>query len=384
MAAVHRPDDATAAVAVVVVVAGEADAERVLAGLVVIPLAVADDLELGAVAVDSQSIGELVGPHVPATLVDDIEVLLSLGMVVLHRAAAVAMAEVQLAVEAQEHAVHAVVRVYPAEAGQERITLVGLVVAVGVFKHEEVGTIAHKDLATGVLAGLVVVLLDGDAHRHGEDAIGEHRDLVGLAVTVGVLEDLDPVGLVDAVEFAVAAAGQAIIKTLGNPDAAAGIDVDIGGVAEHRLCGPQGRLEPIGRLELPGGFLGADLRGRGGGPKQEPDQPQNQAEPDGGRPVGCLAMPHRGKLLVGAAGSPVRRAPTRDDAEAATTQVIWLQGRWPAVDRPLCPGGGHASRAEDTANSSGPASTPSSPPRFQGRPSARGGTVVRSAVPPGR
>ena len=77
VAAVHRPDHAAAAVAVVVVVAGEDVAERVQAGLVVVPLPVADDLELGAVAVDPQGVGELVGPDVPAALVDDVEVLLA-------------------------------------------------------------------------------------------------------------------------------------------------------------------------------------------------------------------------------------------------------------------------------------------------------------------
>ena len=111
VAAVHRPDHPAAAVAVVVVVAGEDVAERVQAGLVVVPLAVADDLELGAVAVDPQGVGKLVGRDVPAALVDHVEVLLPLGVVLLDRAAAVAVGEVELAVEAQDHAVHAVVGV---------------------------------------------------------------------------------------------------------------------------------------------------------------------------------------------------------------------------------------------------------------------------------
>ena len=125
-----------------------------------------------------------------------------LGVVLLDRAAAVAVGEVELAVEAEDHAVDAVVGVDPAEAGQERIALVGLVVAVGVLEHEQVGAVADEDAAALVLAVLAVLLLDGDAHRDGEDLVGEDGHLVGLAVAVGVLEDLDPVGLLDPREAA--------------------------------------------------------------------------------------------------------------------------------------------------------------------------------------
>ena len=78
------------------------------------------------------------------------------------------------------------------------IALVGLVVAVGVFEHEQVGAVADVDLAALVLAVLAVTLFDGDTHRHREDAVGEDGHFVGLAVAVGVFEDLDLVGVVDA------------------------------------------------------------------------------------------------------------------------------------------------------------------------------------------
>ena len=206
MAAVHRPDHPAAAVAVVVVVAREDVAERVHAGLVIVALAVADDLELRAVAVDPQRVGQLIARDMPAALVDHVEVLRPLGVILLDRAAAVAVAEVELAVEPQHHAVHAVVGVDAAEPGQEGIALVGLVVAVGVFEHEQVGAVADEDAASLVLAGLVVMFLDGDAHGHGEDPVGEDGRLVGLAVAVGVFEDLDLVGILDAMKPPVAAA----------------------------------------------------------------------------------------------------------------------------------------------------------------------------------
>ena len=122
---------------------------------------------------------------------------------------------------------HAVIGVDPAEAGQQRVALVGLVVAVGVLEDEQVGAVADEDAAAAVLAVLAVALLDGDAHRDGEDLVGEDGDLVGLAVAVGVLEDLDLVGLLDAVEPLVAAAGEAVVEPLGDPDPAAGVDVDV-------------------------------------------------------------------------------------------------------------------------------------------------------------
>ena len=61
MTAVHRPDHAAAAVAIVIVVTCEDVAKRVQAGLVVVSLAVADDLELGPVTVGAHRVGKLVG-----------------------------------------------------------------------------------------------------------------------------------------------------------------------------------------------------------------------------------------------------------------------------------------------------------------------------------
>ena len=48
----------------------------------------------------------------------------------------------------------AVVGVDPAEAGEQRIALVGLVVAVGVLEHEQVGAVADEDLQPWYLPSL--------------------------------------------------------------------------------------------------------------------------------------------------------------------------------------------------------------------------------------
>src|SRR5271157_2147604 len=210
-AAVHRADQPAAAVAVIVVVACEDVAAGIQAGLVVVPLTVADDLELRPVAVGPQGVGKLIGRYVPAALVDHVEVLLPLGFVLLNRAAAVTLREVELAVETQNHAMNAVVGVDPAEARQHRIALIGPVVAVGV------------------------------------------------------LEDLDLVRVVDPVKPGIAAAGQPVVQPLGDPDPAPGIDVDVRRVHEHRLRRPEGCLQPGGRLEPARGFGRADLATHGYG-----------------------------------------------------------------------------------------------------------------------
>src|SRR5262249_60671435 len=72
VAAVEDPDDTAAAVAVVVVVAGEDVAEGVQAGLVVVALAVCEDLELLAVAVGAEGGGEVGRDDGAAGGVDDV------------------------------------------------------------------------------------------------------------------------------------------------------------------------------------------------------------------------------------------------------------------------------------------------------------------------
>ena len=175
------------------------------------------------------------------------------------------------------------------------IALVGLVVAVGVFEHEQVGAVAHEDAASLVLAGLVVVLLDGDAHRHGEDAVGEDGRLVGLAVAVGVFEDLDLVGLLDAVKPPIAAASESIVQPLGDPDSPARIDVDIGGIDQQRLGRPQRRLQPRSRLEPPGRLLGLDL-GQRGRRTYSGQREYSEHDPGNDHPVRRNAVHHRWRL----------------------------------------------------------------------------------------
>ena len=121
------------------------------------------------------------------------------------------------------------------------------------------------------LPSLLVVFLDGNAHRDRKDPVGENGHLVGLAVAVGVFEDLDLVGVVNPVKPRVAATGEPVVQTLGDPDPAAGIDVDVRRVHDHGLGRPESGHQARGRFELRSDSQGADLRFRRYGYHPETD-----------------------------------------------------------------------------------------------------------------
>ena len=99
------------------------------------------------------------------------------------------LAGVEYAVPAVEPAVGApgervgqLVGVGAAEAGRDDFPRVGLAVAVAVLEEEEIGRVGDPDTAVA----------DGDP-RGDVQPVGKDRELIGLAVAVGVLDDLDPV-----------------------------------------------------------------------------------------------------------------------------------------------------------------------------------------------
>jgi hypothetical protein len=100
---------------------------------------------------------------------------------------------------------------------------------------------------------------DGDAER-GEEGFLLHEDvaLVGLAVAIGVFEDHD------AIAGGVFAFVAAVVVRLGYPDAAVGIDVHIGRVAEvgglrPGAGGSMGRAGAACFLVAGASALGAEL-----------------------------------------------------------------------------------------------------------------------------
>ena len=118
------------------------------------------------------------------------------------------------------------VRVADAPTRHDDLADVGLVVAVGVLEEDERRRLAYDDAAVG----------EDDAGRDVE-AVGEDGELVGLAVAVGVLADLDAVLPLLVVDHAVR-----VVRGLEDPEATARIpgerdrlhDVGLGG-EEHEL-----------------------------------------------------------------------------------------------------------------------------------------------------
>ena len=101
---------------------------------------------------------------------------------------------------------------------------------------------------------------DGDAER-GEEGFLLHEDvaLVGLAVAIGVLEDHN------AIAGGVFAFVAAVVVRLGYPDAAVGIDVHIGRVAEVGGLRPEGDFEAVGHGQHIQGDVGCGrVDGQGG------------------------------------------------------------------------------------------------------------------------
>ena len=140
----------------------------------------------------------------------------------------VADVPIQSPVGAEHELVRGVIVLRAARLGEEQFLLVSLAVAVRVGEDEDVGRARDDD----------PVAEHADAHRRVDvAALVEDGRLVGPAVAVGVLQDED------AVAFGPFAVAVPIIDDFADPDAAAGIDVDVGGAEHHRLGGEERRLQ---------------------------------------------------------------------------------------------------------------------------------------------
>ena len=169
----------------------------------------------------------------------------------------VAGVEEQAPARPGRHRVEAVVVVEAAKASQERLALVGLVVAVGVGVDEEVRRGRDVDLVAN----------DADAQRrHQVVVLHEGLGGVGAAVAVGVLHDHDTLaGRVRKMTLG-RIVEVAVVDRFKHPEAPFRVHVDVGGVVEHRRVGPESRLQPVGHVKALGGHgVGAHAVQRGGG-----------------------------------------------------------------------------------------------------------------------
>ena len=89
------------------------------------------------------------------------------------------------------------------------------------------------------------------------EALVEDFDFVGVAVAIGVFEDEDAVAvrakILEVLQLA------AVVDAFEHPDAAALVDIDVGGIFEQRLGGPELDFEAGSGFEVMNGLLGGLL-----------------------------------------------------------------------------------------------------------------------------
>ncbi len=180
----------------------------------------------------------------------------------------VAGIEIPPAVRSRDDGVQAVIVIEAAEAGQQDLLAIGLVVAVVVRVDDEVGRCRHDD----------PIADHREAERRAQVRIlDEHRRAIGFAVPVGVLEDEDaiPGGMRERLLFA--GIEVPIVDRFRHPHAPARVDVDVRRVEEHRRLGPQRDLQIVGQHELVA--LRPHQRTNGQqGQQRQPGEPMSHSE----------------------------------------------------------------------------------------------------------
>ena len=153
------------------------------------------------------------------------------------------LVHVQAAIRSPPQRVEQVMRVLGAESRQHDPRFVGFAVAVGVPQVNEVGAVGD------VRAAIARRDAGGD-----QQAVGEHRRLVGLAVVIGVFEHEDLVrrGLT-RLDLRIDFAG-------GDPEPSLGVEVHLDRLRHHRIGGPEVDFEAIGHHKCAAFNLGIGWR----------------------------------------------------------------------------------------------------------------------------
>ena len=223
--------------------------------LVAVPIIVADDLQVGAIAVHAH--GEAANPDVTVIAATTGDVLQHIRAAHIEVAAGlvdevcphVALVEVPLAVRTEGRAVQAVVVLTSVEAGEQDFLLVdGRVedaVAVNVGVDDQVRRLGDHNLAINM------------GHAQGGFQVGilsEDCDLIGLTGPSGVLEDHDTIALLTTALLTT------VVDALGDVHATSLIEIDVSRVGDLRRSRPDGDLEAFrhreefGRYDRRAGF----------------------------------------------------------------------------------------------------------------------------------
>ena len=124
-------------------------------------------------------------------------------------------------------------RIADTPAGEDDLTDVGLVVAVGILQEDEVRGLRDDHAAVGE-----------DEARRDVELIGEDRELVGLTVAVGVFADLDAVVALRLVFLHAVR----IIASLADPEATTRVPGERDRLHDVRLGGEEHQLQVGGHL----------------------------------------------------------------------------------------------------------------------------------------
>ena len=250
-------DEGSAAALGVVIIALEEIAEGGREALEAVTVAVAEDLEAGAVGVEAA--GEAGGPDeavvalrtdvgarvegpLAAAFVDvvagDAE---GLARLVGHDGAAVAGVDVKFAVRTGDHGVERVVMVLAAEAGEESLLLVDGGVELAVTVH--VGVLRDGRRVRDVDD----VVDDGDAERRGPlGVLDEGLDGISEALALGVAEHDHAVAFGATLTALVVST---VVDAFIDPEAALGVEIDVGRIGDLRGSRPDRHLETFGHRE---------------------------------------------------------------------------------------------------------------------------------------
>ena len=118
--------------------------------------------------------------------------------------------------------------VVAAEAGHDDFAGVSLAVAVSILQKKDVGRIGDPDPSVA----------DGDS-RGDIEAVGKDRETVGLAVAVGIFEDLDAIATWSGL-------APRVFEAFGDPDPASLVEGHRDGIDDVGLGGDQFDLKARG------------------------------------------------------------------------------------------------------------------------------------------
>ena len=181
----------------------------------------------------------------------------------------VAHVEIELAIRAKDKRVHAVVVVFPADAREEQLALVRLVITVSVGQHKNVRRVRDNDsIAEHAYA----------ERRVNARVLVENSFLVCDTIAIGVFQYHDAVA--GRLQDAPALKCRAVVGAFSDPDASARVDVHVGGIPDHRFGGEERNLEAVRHGEFFHGFargfrtdasrVGGEQRG--GGQRQRTEE----------------------------------------------------------------------------------------------------------------